>query len=64
MGGISHFFLQTVWAQVWPDRSKLLETLTFFSDFFLEMKAPIGKTAGAQAGLGICCLNVSKANFT
>ena len=35
-----------------------------FSDFFLEMKAPIDKTAGVHAGLGICCLNVSKANFT
>ena len=38
---ISHFFLQTVWAQVWPGRSKLLETLTLFLIFYLETKVPI-----------------------
>ena len=41
VASISHFFLQTVWAQVWPDRSKLLETLTLFLIFYLETKVPI-----------------------
>ena len=50
MGGgyrLCHFCLQTVRAQVWPDRSKLFETLTVFLIFFflhihfLETKAPI-----------------------
>ena len=51
MGGgrhrLCHCCLQTVRAQVWPDRSKLFETLTVFLIFFfshihfLETKAPI-----------------------
>ena len=52
---------------VGPSLARQIKTVRnsdVFSDFFLEMEAPIGKTAGAQAGLGICCLNVSKANFT
>ena len=43
---LCHFCLQTVRAQVWPNRSKLFETLTVFLIFFshihfLETKAPI-----------------------
>ena len=43
---LCHFCLQTVWAQIWPDKSKLFETLTVFPIFFLhihflETKAPI-----------------------
>ena len=68
MGGIvsAIFCLQTVLAQVWPDRSKLFETLTVFLIFFsytLSRNKGADKTGGAQAGLGICCSNVSKAKF-
>ena len=50
-------------AQVWPDSSKLSETLTVFLIFFYINKGAY-KTGGAQAGRGICCSNVSKANFS
>ena len=60
------FCLQTVRAQVWPDRSKLSETLTFFFlfYFFFHINKGAYKTSDAQAGLDICCSNVSKANFS
>ena len=39
---LSFFFcLQTVRTQVWPDRSKLSETLTVFLIFSIKTKAPI-----------------------
>ena len=50
-------------AQVWPDRSKLFETLTIFLIFFsytLSRNKGADKTGGSQAGLGICCSNVSR----
>ena len=41
---LCHFCLQTVRAQVWPESSKLFETLTvfliFFIYIFLETKVP------------------------
>ena len=63
---LSFLCLQTVLDQVWPDRSKLVETLTVFLIFSyaLSRNKCADKTAGAQAGLGICCSNVSKANFS
>ena len=60
---LSFFSLQTVRAHVWPDKSKLSETLTVFLIFF-HINNGAAKTGGAQAGLGICCSNVSKANFS
>ena len=49
------------------DRSKLFETLTvslIFFSYTLSRNKGAEKTASAQAGLGICCSNVSKANFS
>ena len=60
---LSIFCLQTVPAQVWPNRSKLFETLTVFLTFFsytLSRNKGADKTGGAQAGLGICFSNVSR----
>ena len=57
------FCLQAVRDQVWPDISNLSETLTVFI-YFLYINKGAHKTGGAQAGLGICCSNVSKAYFS
>ena len=57
------FCLQTIWAKVWHDRSKLFETLTVFL-ITLSRNKGADKTAGAQAGLGKCCSNVPKVNFS
>ena len=57
------FCLQTVRAKVWHDRSKLFETLTVFL-ITLSRNKGADKTGGAQAGLGICCSNVPKVNFS
>ena len=64
---LCHFCLQTVRAQVLLDRSKLIETLTvslIFFSYTLSRNKGAEKTASAQAALGICCSNVSKANFS
>ena len=55
------FCLQTVRAKVWHDRSKLFETVFLFT---LSRNKGCDKTGGAQAGLGICCSNVPKVNFS
>ena len=60
---LSFFCLQTVRAMVWHDRSKLFETLTIFL-ITLSRNKDADKTGGAQAGLGICCSNVPKVNFS
>ena len=57
------FCLQTVRAKVWHDRSKLFETLTVFL-ITLSGKKGADKFGGVQAGLGICCSNVPKVNFS
>ena len=61
------FCLQTVRAKVWHDRSKLFETLTVFL-ITLSRNKGADKTSGAQAraqaGLGICCSDVPKVNFS
>ena len=56
-------FLSAVRANVWHDRSKLFETLTVFL-ITLSRNKGADKTGGAQAGLGICCSNVPKVNFS
>ena len=45
------------------EKSKLSETLTVFLIFF-HINKGADKTGGAQAGLGFCCSNVSKANLS
>ena len=64
---LCHLCLHTVRAEVMLDRSELFETLTIYLIFFsytLSRNKGAEKTARAQAGLGICCSNVSKANFS
>ena len=65
MGGIVSviFCLQTVRAKVWHDRSKLFKTLAVFLNTLSRNKGA-DKTGGAQDGLGICCFNVPKVNFS
>ena len=60
---LCHFCLQTVRAKVWHDRFKLFETLTVFL-ITLSRNKGADKTGGVQAGLGICCSNVPKVNFS
>ena len=46
--------IQTVWNS---------DGITDFFSYTLSRNKGADKTGGAQAGLGICCSNVSKANF-
>ena len=54
VAGISHFFSEDSVGPSLARQIKLLETLTLYLIFF-SRNENVDKTAGAQAGLGICC---------